>query len=319
MKVRGAAAALVLTVLIAAESRLLSQGRSPGLRYATEQSLPAQRLRIGGATINVTFGPGHFDLPQAKIMEWVSRAAHAVTTYYGRFPVREAGLRIEPEEGRSGVFDGVTWGYPKAHTRISVGEHTSQEELDDDWMMTHEMTHYALPDLPDENHWLEEGIAVYAEPIARVQAGQLSVKRAWASIVEGMPNGEPAAYDEGLDRTHTWGRTYWGGALYCLLADVKIHECTHNVKGLQDALRGILNANGNIESDWPIANVIHSGDEATGCTVMADLYKKMKDKPYYVDLYDLWKQLGVVGKGDNTTFNDQAPLAAIRRAITARR
>ena len=39
----------------------------------------------------------------------------------------------------------------------------------------------------------------------------------------------------GLDNTHTWGRTYWGGAMFCLLADVEIRRRTHNRRGLQDA------------------------------------------------------------------------------------
>ena len=35
--------------------------------------------------------------------------------------------------------------------------------------------------------------------------------------------------------------------LFCLLADVQIHQRTHNQKGLEDALRGILAAGGNIK------------------------------------------------------------------------
>jgi hypothetical protein len=41
-------------------------------------------------------------------------------------------------------------------------------------------------------------------------------------MVSGMPQGEPQRGDRGLDGTHTWGRTYWGGAMFCLLTDVEI-------------------------------------------------------------------------------------------------
>jgi hypothetical protein len=34
-----------------------------------------------------------------------------------------------------------------------------------------------------------------------------------------------------------------------------------------------------------------------------------------VDLPALWKELGVARNGETATFDDQAPLAAIRRAI----
>jgi hypothetical protein len=68
----------------------------------------------------------------------------------------------------------------------------------------------------------------------------------WADLVRDMPKGLPEPGDQGLDNTHTWGRTYWGGALFCFLADIEIRKQTKNEKGLQDALRGILNAGGDI-------------------------------------------------------------------------
>ena len=48
------------------------------------------------------------------------------------------------------------------------------------------------------------------------------------SIIEAFVTGLPEPGDEGLDYTHTWGRTYWGGATFCLLADVRIRRETHN-------------------------------------------------------------------------------------------
>ena len=73
---------------------------------------------------------------------------------------------------------------------------------------------------------MEEGLATYIEPIARVQAGELPAKQIWRDMLDGMPKGEPQPGDKGLDRTHTWGRTYWGGALFCLVADVQIRVAT---------------------------------------------------------------------------------------------
>jgi hypothetical protein len=50
--------------------------------------------------------------------------------------------------------------------------------------------------------------------------------------------------------------------------------------------------------------------------VLADLYLKMKDQPMKVDLPDLWKQLGIESDGKTVRLIEDAPLAAIRRAIT---
>jgi len=127
----------------------------------------------------------------------------------------------------------------------------------------------------------------------------------------------PEPGDQGLDHTHTWGRTYWGGALFCLLADVRIHERTRNHKGLEDALRAINRGGGNISEDWDIQKALALGDKATGATVLRDLYKEMRDKPAPVDLEQLWTKLGIAMKDGTVAFNDKAPEASIRRAITA--
>jgi predicted metalloprotease with PDZ domain len=126
----------------------------------------------------------------------------------------------------------------------------------------------------------------------------------------------PRREDRGLDFTPTWGRTYWGGALFCLLADIEIRKRTGNRKGLEDALRAILAAGGTIETEWPLTKALRIGDEATGVPVLSELYEKMKASPYPVDLNALWKELGVERKEGLIRFNDSAPLGAIRRAIT---
>ena len=53
-------------------------------------------------------------------------------------------------------------------------------------------------------------------------------------------------------------------------------------------------------------------------TALRELYDEMKDKPVTVDLAALWKQLGVIRHGDTVTFDQTAPLAAVRKAITER-
>ena len=279
----------------------------------------SRTLHVGGSSIQVDFGPGMTDLPPERIVAWVENAANSVTTYYGRFPVPRDRILVQLESGGHGVGHGTTWGgvggFP-AFTRVRVGEHTTQQDLDSDWMMTHELIHTAFPSMADEHHWIEEGISVYVEPIARVQNGLLRPEEIWADMVRDMPQGDPGPSDGGLDRTHTWGRTYWGGAQFCLLADVTIRKQTHNKKGLQDALRAIVAAGGTIDQDWPIAKAFAIGDQATGTHVLTELYGQMGNAPKPVDLDALWKQLGIEPSGDGVRFNDNAPLAGVRMAIT---
>jgi predicted metalloprotease with PDZ domain len=103
------------------------------------------------------------------------------------------------------------------------------------------------------------------------------------------------------------------------VADVRIREQTHNKRGLQDALRAILDHGGVITEDWEIERAFQIGDEATGTKVLVDLYHEMRDKPEGVDLAEMWKRLGIMGEGKTVKFDEAAPDAAIRVAITRRK
>jgi predicted metalloprotease with PDZ domain len=183
-------------------------------------------------------------------------------------------------------------------------------------MLTHEFVHLALPELADEHDWLQEGAATYVEPVARARAGQLSAERVWSEFVLEMPRGLPGAKDHGLDSQSSWARTYWGGALFCLVADVEIRKRSDNRFGLQDALRAILEDGGTLDHHWSIRDALRSGDRATGVAVLTELYEQWRATPVQVDLDALWRDLGVVQNGRHASLNDAAPLAAIRRAIT---
>jgi hypothetical protein len=274
------------------------------------------QLQIGGGTIDVHIEPGKLALSDSQLKDWVTWAAKSVVTYYGRYPVKHVSIDLVPVEGR-GIRGGHTFGTDDGgRIQIHVGGDATMDDLNQDWMMTHEMVHLTFPSVPEDHHWIEEGIATYVEPIARMRAGYLTKEEVWGDMVRDMPQGLPQAGDEGLDRTHTWGRTYWGGAMFCLLADVEIHKRTHNQKGLDDALRGIMNAGGNISHDWELDRALKHGDEATGVPVLQELYAKMKDTPVNVDLDAMWQSLGVARKDGSTTFTDDAPLSSVRESIS---
>ena len=284
--------------------------------YKASDRLPAIPIKVGGATLEVAFAPGEFALPRNALIAWLETSAKAVSAYYGRFPVVSVRVLIVPAPG-SGVKKGTSFGYRGAAIRLIVGSDSNEADLRHDWIVVHEMTHLALPDVPDPHLWLAEGIATYVEPIARVEAGQLTAAKIWGDMVRDMKKGLPEQGDRGLDGTPTWGRTYWGGAMFCLVADIEIRKQTGNKAGLQQALRGIVEAGGNMEQVWPIERILKIGDDATGTNVLADLYAKMGAEPYAPDLEALWRDLGVsVGEG-RVTFDDTAPLAPIRRAIIA--
>ena len=274
-----------------------------------------ERLHAGKSTVELAIADGSVDLGRPAVVEWIQTAVLAVETFYGHFPVSEARIEVQPVDGRESVFNGVTWGRAPTLTKISVGEHITQAALDADWVATHELVHLAFPSVPRRNHWIEEGLSTYIEPLARLHTKQITEDVFWRDMIRDMPQGLPKQGDRGMDNTHTWGRTYWGGAIYCLQADVAIRERTSNKKGLQHALRGILEKVGSIQVDVEIEPVLAAGDKATGTTVMMELYGRLKDQPQPMDLGELWKSLGVSWRDDRVTYNDKARLAATRRAI----
>ncbi|GAA0720071.1 hypothetical protein [Dokdonella soli] len=315
----GCLAALLLS--IARPGSAAAPNVFPQIAQRAAACVADQRFAVGDSVVELTFDPAAFAVGATPVCRWVAQAATAVAGYFGRFPVRHEHVVIRPVDG-DGVHGGTTWGAGDTDGRplsvIRLGRAVTLAELDDDWVMTHEMVHLAVPSVPRNSHWLEEGIATYVEPIARVQQGQLSAKKVWADMLHGMPKGLPAEGDRGLDRTPTWGRTYWGGALFCLLADVEIRRRTHNRSGLREALRGVIAAGGNIEQDWPVAKIIRIADDATrDAGALAGLYSEMGDAPGPADIDSLWRRLGVVADGAGIRFVDDAPDAAIRKAITA--
>jgi hypothetical protein len=287
---------------------------------ASEAPAPTESMTIGGASIIVEIEPGDLSVSRSQVLSWVRRSACAVTEYYDGFPVRHVDVNIVPiNEGRGVMFGRTVLDNRTLVIRVGLSRFATESSLRNDWVMTHEMVHLAFPSVPDEHHWIEEGIATYVEPIARAQVGDLSSETVWRELVDGLPKGLPASGDRGLDNTHTWGRTYWGGALFCLMADIEIHQRTNNRYGLQDALRGIVRAGGNMEHDWQLTRALKAGDDAIGVPVLTELYDQMKATPVTPDLAAMWRDLGVRTSRDSVVFDQSAPQASIVRSIMATR
>lgn len=269
-------------------------------------------LSAGSGSITIKYSENVPTAFRKLTEEWVGDAAKSVIAVYGRYSVKQVTIEVRVTSGNraSGgrTFEGRL-------IKIRVGSEVTREILRSDWVMTHEMFHLGFPDT--ENDWMGEGLSTYIEPLARARIGNLSEKAVWESMVEGLPKGLPQAGDRGLDRTPTWGRTYWGGALFWLLADVEIRQKSGNRKSLDDVLRAIMEEGGTGSSYWPEAKIISRGDAAIGMPVLKELHERLGVRPETTDLDALWRQLGVVRRGGEVSFDDGAPLAGIRRAMTS--
>ena len=290
----------------------LLAGAAPPVRaQALEQT-----LTVAGSRIELQFDDGFAPALQAAARPWAEGAAAAVADWLGRFPLPETELLLQAVDG-AGVKGGTTFGEPAPYVRIRLGRDTLPAQLDADRVLVHELLHLALPRLARAHQWLHEGVATYGEGALRVHAGRISAQRWWGELVRGLPQGQPAGGDAGLDHTPTWGRTYWGGTLFCLQADVALRR-RQPARGLRQALQGVLAAGGSHAVAWPVGRLLETADAAVGGHVLADLYERHRARAETVDLAALWQALGVDTAGAPLPrLDDRAPLAAVRLAITA--
>ena len=267
-------------------------------------------LPVAGGQIELQFTPDFSDAQRERARRWVTSGAEAVAGFFGRFPVPQLELLLQGVEGE-GVISGATFGEPTLHLRVRLGRDTTAAAYRDDWVLVHELVHLAVPRVPPAQRWLHEGIATYVGPLVRCRAGLLEAPQMWQGWMRQMPRGQPEAGDRGLDHTPTWGRVYWGGALFCLLADVRMRQRGPIGRGLQQALQGLQRAGGDYRVAWPLQRTLALADAAVGGTTLTDLYDELKDSASPTDLASLWRELGV----EDDRLRDDAPLAPVRRAI----
>lgn len=284
---------------------------------ADDSQFSDAKIKLNGTQIKVIFAPGasELSLTRKQIIKWIDNGANAVADYYQGFPVDS--LDIVINTGGGSRINGATYSGLQPIIALRLGENVTLKKLQKDWVLVHEMVHLAFPRVSKRHHWMEEGLATYVEPIVRVRAGLMSQQDAWRWLLNGVPKGQPQHGDKGLDFTPTWGRTYWGGALFCLQADYLIRKKTNNRYGLGNALRAITKAGGTMQGEdmWSIRKALKIGDKATGTTVLMTLYEQMKDQPVKVDIKSMWQRLGVRLNRKQIVFNDNAPEAFMRRAL----
>ncbi|MDZ4836377.1 MAG: hypothetical protein SGJ27_21595 [Candidatus Melainabacteria bacterium] len=275
-------------------------------------------IAVDGSQFLIQIKDGDLNVSSEEVKTYVRDAARAVVAYYGKFPVQKTIVAIAPTNDDGVGFATSTHedagGY--GLIEIDIGAYANRGDLETSWTLTHEMMHLAFPILTRRHRWLAEGIATYIEPIGRMRIGKVSREEVWGDLADNLQKGLPSSGDAGgLNSARGYGRIYWGGALYCLVADVQIRKRTNNRRGLEQALRAIANEGGTAASDWSTQKTLRVGDAAIRAQVLENLFDEMADAPKTVDIRQLLRELGVRRQGRATIFDDQAPLAHIRKSI----
>lgn len=273
-------------------------------------------IEVGGSDIEVVFNQGVHRADSDRWLEWVRQSAETVSDYYGGFPVKNVGVNLVMDSG-SGVKTGRAYkGVDKPQLIVWVGTDSRDSELKNDWIMIHEMIHLATASLPRRHNWLEEGLSVYIESVSRAQKGYLTEERVWKEFFSRMPQGQPINGDNGLDNTPTWGRTYWGGAIFCLVVDVAVREHTNNEMSLKNVVRSVVKENLTMDTNATMDDILNAMDRDFDIPLVRRIYETYAHSPKPFGLEKLWRDLGVNVSGGSVTFDDAARLAYIRKAIT---
>lgn len=253
---------------------------------------------------------------RSQAQQWLARSARCLTAYLGRFPAPQAVVTVNAGSG-AGVRSGLTFNGPPPGIRVTVGVDTTADGFLADWIMVHEMVHLAISQLPRRYNWFHEGAATYVEIIARARSGLTSQVSAWEQLMNNLHKGLPLPGETGMDGTQRWGRIYWGGALFFLLADLEIRQRTDNRLGLQDAFAGLVQAGSNYGQRWSLERTLQVADSAVGTPVLSELYLRMKDDAVLTDLPQLFRDLGLQRTEAGLKLLADAPRASARRAILA--
>jgi hypothetical protein len=301
-----------------APASLLFQAPYSGFaRFELERMVLGQDAGEGSSrgTLTLAIAPGEAALRVTRegLRAAVRRAAAAVSGYYGRFPVPEVTLIVLPSAGDTTA--GMQLGNGGATIVFFLGVDVDDAALGRDWVLSHELLHLGFPTLGRRHLWLAEGLATYQGPIARARAGLIDERELWRSFLDGMSKGLANDTDGGLDGSTRWGRTYWGGALFCLLLDVELRAHSDNHLSLDVAARAILRAGGDTSVRWSVARTLAAGDAVLDRPALRELYAEHSTRAVRVDLPALFRRLGVRRDGARVMLDDRAELAHVRRAI----
>jgi predicted metalloprotease with PDZ domain len=280
-------------------------------------------LDLPDANVDVVFLGAPLAMGDEAALEFIRQSALRIVSLFGAFPV-DTTIFVVPVPGAREVVFGRVLSLAGASVALLFGDETPASGVRDNWVVVHELFHLACPSFVGEGRWLEEGLATYYEPILRERAGWMTEAALWTHFVREMPRGLRRSDDapdlEGRDDIDS---TYWGGALFALLADVRSRAATANAASLDRVVRLVRQRVGSAIAAARVADFLRTADEATGTRDVRDVHDSWAVRGENPDLDALWGRLGIGGieaaraQGTLVTLRDDAPLAAVRRAIGA--
>ncbi len=285
-------------------------------------------LALAGGTLRVSIVDGADVAAKTRLDAWLARVSSAAVSAYGKLPLADVQVLVVPVgASREPVeFGQSTRGQGHGLT-LFVDASQPASAFDRDWVAVHEMSHLFHPYLGDRGSWLAEGLATYYQNVLRTRAGLLTPAETWEQIDAGFARGRGAtrANDDTLERAAAgveghpnFMRIYWSGTAYWLEADLELRRASGNKLSVDEAVKRFDACCLPDYRGWEPEAFVAKLDALVGSDVFRrtfDAYRARRDFP---DLKPAYRALGISRSGDRLVFDDAAPDAGVRLAITKR-
>lgn len=290
--------------------------------FAAFGPMERREMAVAGATFDVAI----LDFPHAVtwpgVERWLARGASATADLYREFPVPRVQIVLRPTASNEAVSFGETQRGGGPAVLFRIGSEARDADFDDDWVATHEFAHLGMPAIADADAWLSEGFIQYYTEVLRGRAGILDERGAWQQIVAGFSrgraqgvNGSLAETSASMQRAHAYMCVYWGGAAIALLLDVELRRSSGGQLSLDDAMREVRRVFNVPARHATAAEILRHLDAWLGRPLFSETAARHLAASEFPDVAPVLAELGVVVRGDRVSFDDAAPLAAMRRAI----
>jgi hypothetical protein len=284
--------------------------------------------RVGNVDLPITYLRSSDRLPGAPIIEWVRDNANNITLAYGRFPNPLARVVVLPQKNRRGnsaVQFGRVVRDGGETVELLVDPTQPIESFYDSWTATHEFAHLMLPYVRRDQRWISEGFAQYYQNILLARAGRYTQQYAWQKLHDGLQRGRDSApalspnEAAGADERDTRMKVYWSGAALALLADTELRLRSGGEESLDDVLDRFQRCCLPSPRTWSGIELFAKFDTLIQTPMFVDLYQQYAETPGFPATNQLFERLGIELQGTEVRLRNDAELAEIRAALTARR
>lgn len=278
--------------------------------------------QIAGSTLRVDVVGQSSVAEQRKFNTWVTEAASALASLYGRLPIPEVQILVVPEARDPDV---VPWGEVLRASSdavlLFVDRTRTDAELAEDWVALHEFSHLLHPTLARDDSWLSEGLASYYQNVLRARHGRASAEIAWRALLDGFARGRSdtdgtltlAEATQQMRMRGLFMRVYWSGAAMMLAGDVELRLRTHGVKSLPRVLDQFARCCLPSTREWSATEMLTRWDQLAGVKVFAPLARRTVTATTFPDLAPT---LGVLGIAEHAPLFSTADASArLRDAI----